>query len=236
MIELLTFDLDDTLWDARPVLIRAEETLYAWLGRHAPAVTTRYGIEDLTRQRRALAAAEPALAHDFTRLRRAALERLLGEFGYAAGLAEAAVEAFLAARSEVALYADVDRALRDLRREFRLVALTNGNTDLRRAGIAHYFEFALSPADTGTSKPDPRMFEAAMTRAGVTAQATVHIGDEPLCDVEGAHRADVGSVWVNRAARPWPDSLRRPLVEISNLGELRAAIRAIESQRTPAIP
>ncbi len=233
MIEVVTLDLDDTLWDAGPVLIRAEEVLYAWLARRAPAVTARYSMAELTLQRRALAAAQPGLAHDFTRLRLAALRRLLADFGYDARLAEPAVEAFLAARSEVSLFAEVDGALRELKREFRLIALTNGNTDLRRTGVAHYFEFALSPAETGTSKPDPRMFEAAMMRAGVSARAMVHVGDEPLCDVEGAHRAAVGAVWINRGERVWPDSFRRPLVEISNLGELRAAIHAIERQRTP---
>lgn len=231
MIELVTFDLDDTLWDAAPVLERAEAAHYAWLAEHAPAVTARHDVAELAQQRRALAAARPELAHDFTRLRLAALRRLLDDFGYDARLAEAGIEHFLAARSRIELYDDADHALRDLARDYRLVAVTNGNTDLRRAGVAHYFEFTLSPAETGTSKPDPRMFEVALHRTGVAPEAAVHVGDEPLCDIEGAHRARMGSVWMNRAEQSWPDSFRRPLVEITSLRELRAAIHAIERQR-----
>ena len=36
MIKVITFDLDDTLWDARPVLITAEEALFTWLSSCCP--------------------------------------------------------------------------------------------------------------------------------------------------------------------------------------------------------
>ena len=35
-IRALTFDLDDTLWDNRPVLRAAEQSLYDWLAEHYP--------------------------------------------------------------------------------------------------------------------------------------------------------------------------------------------------------
>lgn len=227
VIELITFDLDDTLWDARPVLARAEEVHHAWIVRHAPRVAARYSMTDLQAYRRALAQREPALRHDFTALRRAALRSLLAEDGYDPARADDCLDAFLHARSDVTLFPEVDEVLTALAQDYRLAALTNGNTDLVRAGIAHYFEFALAPSDTGTSKPDPAMFGAALQRAGVPARAMVHVGDEPYYDVEGAHRAQVPCVWLNREARHWPAEYRRATVEITSLRELPAALRTI---------
>lgn len=232
VFQLITFDLDDTLWDAGPVLARAEATQYAWLAAHLPRVTAVHSVESLQQRRRQLAREQPALAHDFTQLRLAALRELCAHHDYPETLAEAGIEVFLDARSRVELYAEVDAVLRDLATRHRLVAITNGNTDLERAGVAHYFEFALSPADTGTSKPDPRMFEHALARAGVPAQAALHVGDEPLYDVEGAHGARLSVVWINRQARSWPVDYRRAHAEISTLEELPAVIARLAMERT----
>ncbi len=231
MIEFITLDLDDTLWDARPVLTRAEEVQYAWIQTHAPRITQRYTVLELQAYRRAMAQADPSLRHDFTALRRAALARLLEENGYDPSRAIEGVEAFVRARSEVELYPEVDGVLRELARNYRLAGLTNGNTDLVRAGVAHYFEFSLAPSDTGTSKPDPRMFEAALARAGVSPSAAVHVGDEPYYDIEGAHRAGVSAVWVNRDGRQWPAEHRAPHAAITHLGELQGAITRLVGSR-----
>lgn len=229
MIELISFDLDDTLWDARPVLARAEAVQYEWIARHLPRVAAAHPVEELLAMRRRLAHERPELAHDFTRLRHAALELLCTGYGYDPALAATGIEVFLDARSRVELFAEVDAALRSLARDYRLVSLTNGNTDLARAGVAHYFEFALSPAETGTSKPDPRMFEAVLERAGIPASAMLHVGDEPWYDIEGAHRANVRSVWVNRQARAWPEGQRAAHAEISGLHELEDVLRRIHA-------
>lgn len=225
MIELISFDLDDTLWDARPVLARAEEVQYAWIARHLPRVAAAHTVEELQARRRLLARERPELAHDFTRLRHAALEILCAEHGYDPALAAVGIEVFVDARSRVELFEEVDGVLRALARDYRLVSLTNGNTDLARAGVDHYFEFTLSPAETGTSKPDPRMFEAVLERAGIAPSAMLHVGDEPWYDIEGAHRANVRSVWVNRQARSWPDGQRPAHAEISGLHELEDVLR-----------
>ena len=224
MVKLISFDLDDTLWDAGPVLARAEEVQYAWIARHLPMAAAAHTVEDLQHRRRQLAREQPGLAHDFTQLRLAALRELCVRYDYPVRLAETGIEAFLEARSTVDLFAEVDAVLRELGTRYRLVALTNGNTDLGRAGVAGYFEFALSPAETGVSKPDPRMFEAMLAQAGVEADAVVHVGDEPYYDIEGAHRANVRSVWINRNARDWPMEYRRAHAEITTLSELPAVL------------
>ncbi|HMM74150.1 MAG TPA: HAD family hydrolase [Gammaproteobacteria bacterium] len=235
-VELLCFDLDDTLWAATPVLLRAEALQYAWLQEHLPRLAAAHDIDSMQARRRALMRERPALAHDFTALRRVAMAELCAACGYDPALGDAAVEVFLEARSAVTLFEEVDEVLRDLRRNYRLASLTNGNTDLVRAGVAQYFDYMLSPADTGCSKPDPRMFEAVMARAGVAASAMVHIGDQPWHDIEGAHRAQVRAVWLNRDGRAWPEGPRRAHAEIASLRELRAALEGLQDTNGETSP
>lgn len=227
---VVTLDLDGTVWDSGPALARAEHAVYRWLAAHYPRIAERYALQELIEHRRALAARRPDLRHDFTRLRRAALAALAEEAGYDASLAEAAMTLFVAERSRVALYEDAVPALARLSRRYRLVALTNGNADVRRTGLAHLFDLVLSPAVTGVAKPDPAVFRHVFERFEVAGEAVVHVGDEPETDVECARRAGITAVWVNRAAAPWPQCAP-PAAEIRSLAELEGALhRLAENQ------
>ena len=123
-IDVITFDLDDTLWDAQPAFVRAEQAQSAWLQVHAPRVTSSHTIEEMRRLRLEFAARHRDIAHDFTRLRAGALRELLLRHDYDPELAEAAIELFVRVRSEVTLYDDVRPALSDLAHNYTLVALT----------------------------------------------------------------------------------------------------------------
>ena len=47
-LSALTFDLDDTLWDNRPVLMAAEQSLYDWLGRYYPGIAHHAEIRNMS--------------------------------------------------------------------------------------------------------------------------------------------------------------------------------------------
>lgn len=220
---VVTLDLDGTVWDSGPALARAEHAVYRWLAAHYPRIAARYAPQELVAHRRALAARRPDLRHDFTRLRRAALTALAEEAGYDASLDETAMALFVAERSRVALYEDARPVLERLSRRFRLVALTNGNADVRCTGLAHLFDLVLSPAVTGTAKPDPEVFRHVLERFEVAGEQVVHVGDEPETDVECARRAGIAAVWVNRVAAPWPYR-EPPAAEIGSLAELEDAL------------
>ena len=69
-IRLITFDLDDTLWNVAPVIEGAEAELRDWLGRHAPLLGA-VPIEHLWPIRARLVESEPALKHRISELRQA---------------------------------------------------------------------------------------------------------------------------------------------------------------------
>lgn len=201
-IRLVTLDLDDTLWDNRPVIEAAERALHDWLRTHRPRLAATHPPERLRDLRLALVEDHPHLRHDLTSLRIAGLERAARDSGCspteASQLAARAFEVFHHARQRVRLYSDVLPALRILSRRYRLAALTNGNADIERIGIAAWFEFSLSSADVGASKPDPAFFRAACRRAEVAPAQVLHVGDDPEKDLAGARAAGLRGLLLDR--------------------------------------
>lgn len=209
-VRLVTLDLDDTLWPCLPVIQAAERSLFAWLEAHAPRVVTNHDIDSLRAHRLALARQQPDIAHDVTALRLVQLEQLMREAGHAVELAERGAAHFREVRNQVTPYADVLPALSCLRQRFPLVSLTNGNAQLHRTPLRGCFDYSLDAGQVGAAKPDPRMFYAACDWAGVNPAHTLHIGDDPLRDVEAARQAGLQAVWLNREQADWPASLPPP--------------------------
>ena len=218
--EALIFDLDDTLWEVAPVIVRAEHAMYRFLERHYPRVTQRYDLRSMRDRRAAMVAAHPQMRHDFTWLRLAALRQHAIEAGYDASMAEAAFEVFYAARNDVQLYPDVLPALETLRRTYRLFALSNGNADLERIGLADYFERHVTARAAGALKPDPRAFRHLLDTCHVELPRIAHIGDDPDADIRGAQDAGLAAVWINRTSSAWPDDRRAPDYVVRDLAEL----------------
>ena len=65
------------------------------------------------------------------------------------------------------------------------------------AGIK-VLEFVLTSSDVGYEKPHPRVFEAALERADVTARDAVYVGDQIVSDVEGALAAKIQPILLDR--------------------------------------
>src|SRR5687767_8305080 len=193
--EVLILDLDDTLWEVGPVILRAEQAMHDFLARHYPRVTQLHDLSSLRRRRVDIAERHPKMRHDFTWLRLEALREHAAEAGYAATMAEAAFEVFYAARNEVQLYPDVLPALARLSRSHRLFALSNGNADLERIGLASYFEGHVTARAVGALKPDRRVFAEVLRLCGRSSAQAVHIGDDPEADIAGAHGAGLTAVW-----------------------------------------
>ena len=199
-IRLITFDLDDTLWDVRPALEAAEAAQWSYLNTQFPslalAATPREQIADL---RRKLLEDKPELTHHISLFRQSFIERLLLHLGVPGGEAELAASeafsAFLSQRHEVVLYDNAQSVLNTLGRQFQLGALTNGNADVRKTEIGSCFDYAWRAEEFGLSKPDPALFHQAFEEAGVSAGEVIHIGDCHDNDVSGAISAGAKAIW-----------------------------------------
>jgi 2-haloalkanoic acid dehalogenase type II len=219
-VRAVIFDLDDTLWDVGPVILRAEHAMLQFLAARYPRVLDLHTLDSMRDLRARMGLEHPAMRHDFTWLRTQALLVHAREAGYPESMAHEAFEVFYRARNEVALYDDVLPALALLSERYRLFAISNGNADLGAIGLARYFERSLAARDAGMLKPDPRIFTMLLDSAGVQASQALHVGDDPQADVEGARRAGIRPVWLNRHGADWPDSLPVPEHAVGSLAEL----------------
>jgi putative hydrolase of the HAD superfamily len=72
----------------------------------------------------------------------------------------------------------------------------------------------------GVAKPDPAIFAAALAEAGVEAADTIHVGDSPAADVDGARAAGITPVWLATPGRSAPPATP----SITSLTELPALL------------
>lgn len=223
-IRAVAFDLDNTLWDVEPVLVRAEHRLHDWLSEHCPRIAERVSIEDMRAARELLARREPHNAHDFTYLRIAALAAHARECGYDERIAERGFEIFFAARNELEPYHDVRPGLERLRGRYALATLSNGNADLELIGLAHHFSLTLNARQIGAAKPHAVCFERLARGLGLAPRQILYVGDDPALDVEAARRAGLRTAWMNRSGEVWSPDLEPADIAVADCVELAARL------------
>jgi putative hydrolase of the HAD superfamily len=220
-VRAICFDLDDTFWEVRPVLQRAETRMAAFLREKHPVLGARFASEDLYARRMALVQERPDRAHDMTWLRTEALRRFALEHEHDPTIADEAFAVFIDARHDVTFFDDVLPALERLSGRYPLATFSNGNADVHRIGIGGHFVVTLNAEKVGHAKPKPEAFLAVADSLGLRPEQILYVGDEPRLDVMGSRAAGCRSVWINRRETPWPADLSPAAdLEVSNLLEL----------------
>ncbi|WP_348688913.1 HAD family hydrolase [Acidovorax soli] len=219
-IRAVTLDLDDTLWPIWPTITRAEAVLLQWLTAHAPATAALYSDTAALRAiRNQMGSLRPDLRHDLGALRRESIRLALTQAGDEAALAEPAFEVFFAERQRVELFDDAHTTLAFLAGRYPVVAVSNGNADVHRVGIGHYFQASISAHEFGVPKPDPRIFHAAASTLGVEPHEVLHVGDDATLDALAAITAGMQAVWLNPVCKDWPHDTP-PHATVASLTEL----------------
>ncbi len=235
-IRAITLDLDDTLWEIGPVIMRAEGKLWSWLGEHFPRITEKFSADEAVALREEVIRNHRDQSHDFRFLRKTVLEHMAETVGYSNDLVDDAFRVFDRARNDVELFSDVLPALEALKENFCLIAVTNGNANLERIGIRHLFHDVVTAVDVGTAKPARPIFIEAVNRAGVTAIEILHVGDHPETDIVGAQQAGLRTAWVNRNDDDWPGHIAPPDAIVSTITELLTVLEpAITHRASSAI-
>ncbi|MBZ9613809.1 HAD-IA family hydrolase [Rheinheimera maricola] len=199
-ISVLSFDLDDTLYDNKPVIAAAEQAMLNALAQHA-SVTKNLHNEFWWQQRRLLANTTPDIRHDIGRWRLLGIEAGLVSLGLAqceaSDIAELAYQAFLAERTRISVSSQVKQLLSALAQRYKLIAITNGNACINKMGIGELFEFSLQAGPDGRKKPYADLYLAAAERLQVKPSAILHIGDSHRADVMGALNAGCQAAWLD---------------------------------------
>lgn len=235
-IKLITFDLDNTLWPVDQVIRCAEKTSALWLHKNHPGVSARFDVNALIAVRNKLVKETPQYRHNLTALRKAALTHAFLECGYsileAKHSSDAAFRIFHDARNQVTPFPHALETLERLSQRYQLGTLTNGNADLQKIGLAHFFRFQHSSESIGKRKPEADMFYAALRDSGASANESIHIGDHPSEDIGAALTHGFSAIWANVIAQPWPNDMPPPQYRFNDWQQLPALLEEIDDQKS----
>ena len=140
--------------------------------------------------------------------------------GYGTDFVDDAFDVFDEIRNSPEIFPEVVPALEALGKDFKLIAVTNGNAKLDKIGIDHLFDDFITAANAGAAKPARQIFDVAVEAGGATASETLHVGDHWEFDVDGARNAGLKTAWVNRVGHEWPDDFERADIEVDDVGQL----------------
>lgn len=121
------------------------------------------------------------------------------------------------------LFSDVLPTLLKLRDQgWRMVVLSNWDYSLprilRNLGISDMFEQVFASLQEGPEKPDPALFRIVSERVGLAPASIVHVGDNPVDDLEGARSAGWQALFLDREKQGFhPPTL-------SSLGQMPEAL------------
>ena len=229
-IKVLSFDLDNTLYDCQTVLTRAEKWFTSYL-------CERYGLGGKYLSYDYWASVKSRVLHhdlsledDVTLLRAQSLVFAFKEIGIPlkGGIEEASdlVKIFIKKRSDGVVSDKVRALMRDLKVKYPLISVSNGNLDSEQLNLSFYFEADLRPERFKFHrKPHQDLFLECARLKHVEPCEILHIGDDPYTDVLGAINAGCRCVWLRKGytgishdenfLRALPD------IEIDNILELR---------------
>jgi len=197
---VISFDLDDTLYDNRPIIRQAEAASQQFLNQQYPK-SQAWQIGDWHRLKLTLIKQHPQLRHDPSLARQAMLECGLVELGYDAHTAKAGATAvfdhFVLHRSHFSVSNPVLELLAKLKQNYRLIGITNGNVDYQRIGLGGLLEFVVHPGQGFKQKPAADMFVQAAKQLNIPLRQILHVGDSAMSDVVGARQAGCQAVWLN---------------------------------------
>mgnify|MGYP000269861019 FL=1 len=206
-IKAITFDLDDTLWPLKPTLMHAEHETYEWLKINAESLTKQFSLAAMSEFRFKLFKEDIRFKNQISQVRKETIKAFALRSDYsetaAIELAEQAFNVHYQLRQKVNCYEGVEELLSILSQNHLLGTISNGNADVKQTCIGHHFSFALSAEHINSSKPDALIFDTALTRIQdlldqrLDPSEVVHVGDDFLCDVVGAKRAQFKAIWLD---------------------------------------
>lgn len=229
-IRAMSFDLDDTLYDNAEVILTTVSKTHQALQQWHPSLAD-LTVSDYESARDQVAEQEPETIHDVTLWREKAVSLVMQQAGLSAEQCRQGtghvMSVFARWRSAVTMPSLTHQTLRYLSQRIPLVAITNGNADPEKMGIAGYFRFMLRAGPDGRAKPAADMYQLTAQRLQLPPSDILHIGDDLTTDVAGAIRSGFQACWINPGDRDLmsaTDARLLPHLEISRLDSLMSLL------------
>ncbi|RLD37743.1 MAG: noncanonical pyrimidine nucleotidase, YjjG family [Bacteroidetes bacterium] len=120
------------------------------------------------------------------------------------------------------LYPNAVEVIAKLSKKYKLHILTNGFSEVQfikveNSGLAPYISTIITSEMAGAQKPDPKIFQYTLEKAGAKKEETLMIGDDLEADILGAKNVGLDQIYVNFEKKPHTE---KPLHEVNSLLEI----------------
>ena len=212
-IKMITFDLDDTLWDNRPTILKAEIDTRNWIEDRVGEV--QWGdFNDFLSLREELIKKDASIEWDISKLRKEIFRKKISHItpsNLRDEIVDEAFNIFINKRHEIELFDGVEEALNFLSKKYVLGILTNGNANVYKFKIGKYFKFAISSLEARDSKPNRAHFDKALEFVDdISFDQMLHIGDHQVNDILGAYNLGIDTLWFNNNNEKWSQDFPKP--------------------------
>jgi putative hydrolase of the HAD superfamily len=222
----LFFDLDHTLWDFEK---NSEETLYYLYDHFKLGELGNFSRDSFYKKYSFVNQRMWDQYHKGKITQQQLRENRFTKSLTGLGMSEADIPAGLSKAftdicpTKTAVFPFTHEVLDYLQQKYTLHIITNGFKDvqyikMKSAGLDSYFSEVVTSECINCTKPDKRIFQHALERAGVTAQDSLMIGDSLDADILGAMNAGIDQVLFN------PEKKRprlKPTYEVHCLSQLK---------------
>lgn len=127
------------------------------------------------------------------------------------------------------LYDESLELIENLHSNYRLAIITNGLTEvqnnrIRKSTISKYFEDIVISEEVKVSKPNPKIFELALSNIRHNDKSKVlMVGDSLTSDIQGGINFGIDTCWLN-SSKSTNTSTIIPTYEISNIKDLKTLL------------
>lgn len=127
------------------------------------------------------------------------------------------------------LYDESLELIENLHSNYRLAIITNGLTEvqnnrIRKSTISKYFEDIVISEEVKVSKPNPKIFELALSNIRHNDKSKVlMVGDSLTSDIQGGINFGIDTCWLN-SSKSTNTSTIIPTYEISNIKDLKTIL------------
>ena len=129
-------------------------------------------------------------------------------------------------------YPEVEEVLEALRPKYKLAIVSDAQKayarhELAEAGLTDYFDAIVISGELGYRKPDPRIFRAALTAVGTTADRAIFVGNDMHRDVYGPAQLGMRTIFTPTrfGDKDYPGA--KPDYVAHNFGEVLDGVRRL---------
>ncbi|OBX03359.1 HAD-IA family hydrolase [Gallibacterium genomosp. 1] len=220
-IRVITFDLDDTLYDNYFVIRAAEQAFLDCLQQLASI-----DINNWQNYKQQLFQQDPIRYEDVIVWRETAATHLLQAQGIKdadiENIIQQSMQLFIEWRHKINVPTQNRQFLTELAKHYPLVAISNGNVYPPRIGLDQ-FQLILRGGEHGRAKPHPDLFQQTAHHFQCTMQQILHVGDNLVTDVQGAIESGCQAVWINSQQQSlfdFPEATTLPTLSVKNVTDL----------------